>query len=354
MAVDLSVPESGWDPAFYYWLASVGYLTYAGGNDEVLKQLIRVPGPARFGRLARSGAGGIDAVWADYGDWMLVSVQGTDDWLHVIRHLHSSPQIPFITFPRAVHFQWLLDADHLWNQLLSSDAFPLPGRQTRKVLFTGHSLGGAVAQIMAHRINGAFWSDVKGVVTFGSPKPGNLFFSLANTWPVIRVEDTADPVPYLPPGTGRLGILRPFRFVGSLLQVGYEHAGVGMTLGTSVAANRADLREIQAIVAAPLNSLYGPGSMSAIQRHLPAHYIRSLRQHLRVNLEHQPSRFPKFGRVDAIVGPLLKAAGLVWNWPTTFPVVYIPGSSTWSTARNAVRYQRALCLGRPGTPCCGD
>ena len=63
------------------------------------------------------------------------------------------------------------------------------------VFLTGHSLGGAIAQIIG------MWLHEKGynvqIYTFGSPKVSTTFtFNEPNHW---RVVDRSDPVPFLPP-----------------------------------------------------------------------------------------------------------------------------------------------------------
>ena len=63
------------------------------------------------------------------------------------------------------------------------------------VLLTGHSLGGAIAQIIG------LWLDEQGhvvqIYTFGSPKVSTTF--LGNEPPHYRVVIGSDPVPFLPP-----------------------------------------------------------------------------------------------------------------------------------------------------------
>ena len=65
----------------------------------------------------------------------------------------------------------------------------------KTVYLTGHSLGGAVAQIIG------LWLDNDGytvqIYTFGSPKVSTTFFG--NRPPHYRVAMRSDPVPFLPP-----------------------------------------------------------------------------------------------------------------------------------------------------------
>ena len=65
----------------------------------------------------------------------------------------------------------------------------------KTVYLTGHSLGGAIAQIMG------YWLDQEGynvqIYSFGSPKVSTTFFG--NEPPHYRVVLDNDPIPYMPP-----------------------------------------------------------------------------------------------------------------------------------------------------------
>jgi hypothetical protein len=67
-----------------------------------------------------------------------------------------------------------------------------------EVLLTGHSLGGAAAQIMSYFLVGdkALPSDKIKTVVFGSPSPGNQIFADTYLKDVIRAEIDIDGVPY--------------------------------------------------------------------------------------------------------------------------------------------------------------
>ncbi len=63
------------------------------------------------------------------------------------------------------------------------------------IYFTGHSLGGALAQIAA----AVFGCDqIAACYTFGSPKVGNSYFDLWVKPPSYRIENDADIVPQIP------------------------------------------------------------------------------------------------------------------------------------------------------------
>lgn len=70
-----------------------------------------------------------------------------------------------------------------------------------KIVFTGHSLGGALAQVAAPVIGEQFPSKTVEVLTFGAPRVGNEdFVEFYNTYVDInyRITNDRDPVPALP------------------------------------------------------------------------------------------------------------------------------------------------------------
>jgi Lipase (class 3) len=66
-------------------------------------------------------------------------------------------------------------ADVVWSELkqLLEQCVPPGG----KVFVTGHSLGGALAALIAHRIGTELQADVDAVYTFGMPRPGSKAFA---------------------------------------------------------------------------------------------------------------------------------------------------------------------------------
>ncbi|KAI0217440.1 hypothetical protein L0F63_001368 [Massospora cicadina] len=87
----------------------------------------------------------------------------------------------------------------LFRNLLANDTF-----KEYKLVVTGHSLGGAVAQLAAIRIQndlGLEWNKIR-IVTYGQPRVGNLqFANWFNKQPVTmtRVVNEDDLVPHMPP-----------------------------------------------------------------------------------------------------------------------------------------------------------
>lgn len=78
-----------------------------------------------------------------------------------------------------------------WNILAERVKRSIRGART--VILTGHSLGGAIAQVAALEID-----EVAEVVTFGSPRVGDAAFAARPTKPHSRYVHGLDPVPWLP------------------------------------------------------------------------------------------------------------------------------------------------------------
>jgi len=86
-----------------------------------------------------------------------------------------------------------------------------------KWIFTGHSLGGALAMLAA-----SYWPPEQ-VHTFGCPRVGNSGFVKTVLCKVHRYENWDDPVPYLPTITSPRQIFSSL--IGLRRPTFYRHAG---------------------------------------------------------------------------------------------------------------------------------
>ena len=122
-----------------------------------------------------------------------IGFEATDRWDDVLDHLLFIP-VRFNGY--WVHWGWLRAYRRVrawvWEQCDTD----------MKIVFSGHSMGGALSQIAVLDLGGR-------AVTTGSPKP---FFGKAPDLDVLKFETEDDPVPKLPPGFKSSGIsviLRP-------------------------------------------------------------------------------------------------------------------------------------------------
>ena len=103
-----------------------------------------------------------------------------------------------------VHRGFAGAVDALWPRVL--EALESCG-QSRDLWITGHSLGGAVAVLVASRVSPAH--SLKGVVTFGQPRIGDEQFAAGFRPRLLRFTTERDLVPKLP-----WGVLSSYRHCG--------------------------------------------------------------------------------------------------------------------------------------------
>lgn len=145
------------------------------------------------------------ALLAQYGDTTILCFRGTLveknlpsalDWLNDLRtELVFRPE-----YPGQVHAGFASSLDDLWGKLPDLPSWP-------KLIITGHSKGGALAQLAGYRLR----QRKPTVITFGSPKVGNTAFAAEYGVACVRYEGDHDVVPRLPPfGYDRVGsVTRP-------------------------------------------------------------------------------------------------------------------------------------------------
>ena len=135
----------------------------------------------------------------------------------------------------------------------------------RPIYITGHSLGGAVAQIIAIYLQQDGYQ-LKEVITFGQPKVSN--FSAAQSYPnlpLIRVVTPRDVIPLIP----------PFDIVEINKPDIYWHMGEAIILAGRGQYSR--LNGLRAMLRAT-NIVGEPFGEENLQHHLIDHYLQELRQ----------------------------------------------------------------------------
>jgi hypothetical protein len=140
------------------------------------------------------------AFLAESADLIAVAFRGTASVANWETNLHAAMVHPDATDPNLrVHegffaaFNKLYDGESgLRARLLQAAA----REQDRKPIYvTGHSLGGALAQIATAALG---TDEFAACYTFGSPRVGNAYFDLWVKPPSYRVMDYADIVPQVP------------------------------------------------------------------------------------------------------------------------------------------------------------
>jgi len=169
-----------------WWLAEASLLAYVE-DDARIEEAWRSAGGADVAFFARQGT---HAHVARVADVTVVAFRGTR--VHGVENLKTD--LRFLLAPGEggrVHSGFLAALDLVWADLARHlERAPPPGR----VLFTGHSLGAALATLAAARR-----PERAAVYTFGSPRVGDAAFRDGYPLPAVRIVNHNDVVARLPP-----------------------------------------------------------------------------------------------------------------------------------------------------------
>lgn len=222
-----------------------------------------------------------------------VLVTETDEAILVVARGSESAMdwINNFTFPpeQGIHAGFKAQADAVSVRVIDD----LASRPAEKpIWFAGHSLGGAVTQILASRSP----RDVQGVVTFGSPAPFAAGTN-PNVPPTVRYVNASDPVPSL------------------LQELGYDHVGTEEW----ITANAAGC----AVNGARPSSLYANFSDHSMSRYMP----RMLRLLTTTNQEDMLGRYVSFDWMKWD-----PASGLACDAPMSVARQDVVGTWQWGSA----------------------
>ena len=146
----------------------------------------RAPGPLNF---------------RDFGVW--------SDWVNSL--LHALPVHAVVAgeaLPGRVHGGFAESLDGLWAGIADEVDRLRAGEPAPRIYFTGHSKGGALANLAAVRAHRAWPLATVRTVTFGGPRVGDAAFAQAYLAAGIvghRYEVGEDIVPDVPPGNVAVG-----------------------------------------------------------------------------------------------------------------------------------------------------
>lgn len=120
--------------------------------------------------------------------WAFPGSESLENWVRDLAVLPLLPEVPFGPIPMGFG----QGALGLW-QLLQTTA------RGKKIWFTGHSLGGALALLVAAMAKGTEGIECETVVTFGAPRVGRFALRDWMKWvPVRQYRHRDDAVPELP------------------------------------------------------------------------------------------------------------------------------------------------------------
>lgn len=186
---------------------------------------------------------------ASNADTIIVAFRGTAgvaDWIGNLKFINTSAS--YGELHRGFYFAFQAVKSNL-EQLIRA-ASP----SSRKLVITGHSLGGALATVAAAEWQGVF--DVTSVHTFGQPRVGRPNF-VANVQQhygskFFRMVNDDDIVTRVPPWYGHVGILRHFGPTGSVSNESLAQPAAEQVLSTeSPALSETEFAMLQASLKLP-------------------------------------------------------------------------------------------------------
>ncbi|KXN68903.1 alpha/beta-hydrolase, partial [Conidiobolus coronatus NRRL 28638] len=143
----------------------------------------------------------------NYNRQIIIAFKGTSsifNWLYNAVIITNNAGVGDPYSSAAVHGGFNTMANYLYQQTQIALINAMRQFPNYQVVFTGHSLGGAIAEILAFKLaqNGVIRYENINIYTYGQPKAGNsAFASYVNSqpWTYMRVTSFGDPVPTLPP-----------------------------------------------------------------------------------------------------------------------------------------------------------
>jgi len=190
--------------------AVVAQGTYANRCDDTDFRMV-----ARFENKGTDTQGFAGDAW---GDTFLIGFRGSEetgaaDWITDLKFVLSAyPFVPAGAPPVKVHYGFIQAYSSVRDAILKM----VRDSSQRKVLVTGHSLGGALAVLAALDVRQSVPDKQVSCYTFGSPKVGDPAFAdyYSNLVPdTFRIVNDADIIPTIPPAgyahVGRLIHLAP-------------------------------------------------------------------------------------------------------------------------------------------------
>ncbi|MEP7030700.1 MAG: lipase family protein [Pseudolabrys sp.] len=259
------------------WFSQLAYETAASATLQNAKDIWKFKSlrPLIDNKVSVTGSFDTRGVVAEHGDATIVTFAGTDPF--VWQNLFTD--FTFGKTPRGTHEGFQSALDHIWDQL-----FAVIKDSKRPLVFTGHSLGGALAVLAAER---AFDESAKPggdatlkpalVYVYGMPRTGSPEWAAAynqklgdKTFRFVHGSDIVSRVPRL-----------NFHHVGRVLDCGMAEkfslvppaaplSALGSndpTLGSGVIS--AAMKQVLIFAAGHLFAAAGPGVLGFTFRFLP-------------------------------------------------------------------------------------
>lgn len=327
--LDLSPRPGHYRPALYYWLAALSYAAYITPDNRLATVLncLRRPweafadGRHGFTPVFRRGQAPWNTEFVEYvtgrvlaiscDNWIILAVCGTTDLVQLAAEVASAPDMAEVPGAGEANNFFVRHARGLYEAIWPR---VLPRVANKRILFTGHSLGGACTQILAHLVRPTHGGQIAGVACLASPRVGNSEFVNAATWPVHRIEVQQDVIPNLPPEF-RIQRVPSLRNLVEDSIFGYRHGGEefilnnnGMLLSSRPEGLGLDSSRLD-------NPLVGQLiHLNPYNTHAPQNYILATRTRLPLDIQDAPDSQIDLVALDRICETLV-TENPGWSWP---------------------------------------
>lgn len=249
----LDTEDTAFSPGNAWWLAELARLVYRSGSTQPSRSsILEAVGLCERRSIDLDGIHGflVGPPPGESADFGILVFRGTSHFRNWVTNLRA---LPASWRPGGkVHQGFRRALARAWKPVsaaLDSVSGPL--------IYTGHSLGGALAILAASR------RPPGAVYTFGSPRVGDRNF--ANTLAAVeiyRIVNQHDIVPSLPPEGGTLG----FRHVGTAL-----HLTAGRASRTNIEEESQSKPSLL-----DLTRAVGRTAPRSLSDHAPANYVAAL------------------------------------------------------------------------------
>ncbi len=160
----------------------------------------------------------------DYDDYKLIVFEGTTTSAQTWEYCVNPQNVAVGVFPGKILAGFYSVFQTIWPKVEAL----LNDIGQRKVIFVGHSLGGAIAALASYQWRKFSRDRFHACITFGCPRIGDgEWFHFAD-FPWYRVSNITDPVSHVPPRTVLVQNPAGFQHWWKLIE--YEHGGFPLSI----------------------------------------------------------------------------------------------------------------------------
>lgn len=300
LAPDQITPAAGLDRYQAYWFSAVARAVYERDTSAglPLHELIGAPSGVRFNVPGLFVP--VAECWEYGGDFGVIVIEGTTVWQQYVLQAQGSLLISRPEWDGRVSAYWATLALSLIEEIQPW----LADRGIARVTVCGHSMGGALAQLVAGGLDELPGVEVLGVVTLASPRVGDGTYAAGQVLPQVRLTNRGDPVPLLPPSLNQPMDLTLLD-LWPMAPTSYRHWGTRFHLDVDGAAYMPDEQSTWTDAGIALQIVVS-GDTTWYDGHNTEQYARRLRIGIPHALGAPSADFPGIDQVDTWWAELLE------------------------------------------------